>query len=91
MLMNFFTFFKSGLPMALGPANLSTLTLCMGTVACFPGWLLYSIYTLLRSPEAVFKRRLIGVLEHPSPPPPLGTPLLLTNDLVAVQGKHAER
>ena len=63
---------KSGkLPLpsaALGLANLSTLTLRVGTVACFPGRLLYSVYyTLLHSPEAAFKRRLMGVLEHPEP------------------------
>ena len=54
--------------MALGLADLSTLTLRVGTVACFPGRLLYSVYTLLRSPEAVFKRRLMGVLKHPESP-----------------------
>ena len=57
--------------MALGLADMSTLTLRVGTVACFPGQLLYSVYyTLLRSPEEAFKRRLIGVLKHPEPPPP---------------------
>ena len=30
------------------------------------------VYVLLRSPEAGFKRRLMGVFEHPEPP---GTPL----------------
>ena len=54
-------------------------TLRVGTVACFSGWLLYSVYTLLRSPEAAFKRRLMGVLEHPELP--LGTPLVLHQDM----------
>ena len=56
--------------MALG---LAVVNSDFATVACFPGRLLYSVYTLLRSPEAAFKRRLMGVLEHPEPPPRYAT------------------
>ena len=37
-----------------------------------------SYRTLLRSPEAAFKRRLMGVLEHPEPPPGYATVFLYT-------------
>ena len=67
------------MPTALGLADLSTLTLRVGTAACFPGrgnWRVsqggYCI-ALLRSPEAAFKRTLMGVLEHPQPPPGYAT------------------
>ena len=56
--------------MALGLADLSTLNFARwGSGRVSQGGYCIAYNTLLRSPEAAFKRRLMGVLEHPEPPP----------------------